>query len=248
MSDSIVTLSRRLVDKVWALLRWVRQEAERSEDSLVSSIKTRMGPVDVLRPESDSPGSAFDTVGLVPGTDSMEHHKRTRSEEEGKMDQQDKLRAKLVEYVQNVHAMEQNVLLMLDSIILTTKDAELAAMFEEHKVETRRHERRLNERLRVLGGPSLTSTVKDLGAIAAAQVKGIADLWRTDKAVRNARDAFVTEHMEIAAYEVLERLAERAGDAQTAEVARQNRAEEEAMAERIASKWDSFLDMTLSDE
>jgi ferritin-like metal-binding protein YciE len=178
----------------------------------------------------------------------MEHHKRTRSEEEGKMDQQDKLRAKLVEYVQNVHAMEQNVLLMLDSIILTTNDAELAAMFEEHKVETRRHERRLNERLRVLGGPSLTSTVKDLGAIAAAQVKGIADLWRTDKAVRNARDAFVTEHMEIAAYEVLERLAERAGDAQTAEVARQNRAEEEAMAERIASKWDSFLDMTLSDE
>ena len=58
----------------------------------------------------------------------MEHRKRTRSEEEGKMDQQDKLRAKLVEYVQNAHAMEQNVLLMLDSVILTTKDAELAAM------------------------------------------------------------------------------------------------------------------------
>jgi ferritin-like metal-binding protein YciE len=177
----------------------------------------------------------------------MEHRKSTRSEEEGKMDQQDKLRAKLVEYVQNAHAMEQNVLLMLDSIILTTKDAELAAMFEEHKVETRRHERRLNERLRALGGPSLTSTVKDLGAIAAAQVKGIADLWRTDKAVRNARDAFVTEHMEIAAYEVLERLAERAGDAQTVEVARQNRADEEAMAQKINSNWEKFLDLTLKE-
>jgi ferritin-like metal-binding protein YciE len=164
------------------------------------------------------------------------------------MDLQDKLHPKLVEYVQNVHAMEQNVLLMLDSIILSTRDAELAAMFEEHKAETRRHERQLNERLRALGGLSLTSTGKDLGAIAAAQVKGIADLWRTDKAVRNARDAFVTEHMEIAAYEVLERLADRAGDAQTAEVARANRAEEQAMAERIASKWDSFLDLTLSNE
>ena len=43
-------------------------------------------------------------------------------------------------------------------------------------------------------------------------------------------------------------MAERVGDAKTAEVARENRAEEEAMAERIASKWDSFLDMTLSDE
>jgi ferritin-like metal-binding protein YciE len=178
----------------------------------------------------------------------MKYRKSTRAEEEGKMDQQDKLRAKLVEYVQNVHAMEQNVLLMLDSIIHTTRDAELAAMFEEHKVETRHHERRLNERLRALGGLSLTSMGKDLGAIAAAQVKGIADLWRTDKAVRNARDAFVTEHMEIAAYEVLERLAVRVGDTQTAEVARENRAEEEAMAERIASKWESFLDMTFSDE
>jgi ferritin-like metal-binding protein YciE len=47
---------------------------------------------------------------------------------------------------------------------------------------------------------------------------------------------------------VLERLAGRVGDAQTAQVARENRAEEEAMAERIASKWDSFLDATLSDE
>ena len=214
---------------------------------MASSAKTHQGYVNVLLPEPDSPGSAFDTVGAGARNGLYWSIARER-EEEGKMDQQDKLRAKLVEYVQNVHAMEQNVLLMLDSIILTTKDAELAAMFEEHKVETRRHERRLNERLRALGGLSLTSTGKDLGAIAAAQVKGIADLWRTDKAVRNARDAFVTEHMEIAAYEVLERLAERVGDAQTAEVARENRAEQEAMAERIASKWDSFLDMTLSDE
>lgn len=164
------------------------------------------------------------------------------------MVQQDKLRGKLVEYVQNVHAMEQNVLLMLDSVILTTRDAELAAMFREHKVQTRHQERRLNERLKALGGLGLTSTGKDVAAIATAQAKGIADLWRTDKAVRNARDAFVTEHMEIAAYEVLERLANRAGDAETAEVARKNRAEEEAMAKRIASKWDDFLDMTLSDE
>ena len=40
----------------------------------------------------------------------------------------------------------------------------------------------------------------------------------------------------------------RVGDTQTAEVAREIRAEEEAMAERLASKWDSFLDMTLRNE
>jgi ferritin-like metal-binding protein YciE len=172
----------------------------------------------------------------------------TRSEEGRSMTPQEKLNRKLVEYVQNVHAMEQNVLLMLDSMIVSTRDTEIVEMLRQHKEETRRQERLLHERLKALGGFGLTSAGKDIAAIAAAQAKGLADLWRADKAARNARDAFVTEHLEIAAYELLERLAERAGDPETAEVARTNRAEEEAMAERIASNWDRFLDLTLSEE
>jgi ferritin-like metal-binding protein YciE len=208
--------------------------------------------VDELRPKPDGSWLGRSTLlGLELGEFrmiSVDRRKGTRSKEEGNMDQQGKLRRKLVEYVQNVHAMEQNVLLMLDSIILTTEDSDLAAMFQEHKEVTRRQERRLNERLKALGGLGLTSTGKDIMAIATAQAKGVADLWRTDKAVRNARDAFVTEHLEIAAYEVLERLAERAGDSETAEVARTNRAEEETMAQRVASNWDRFLDLTLIGE
>jgi ferritin-like metal-binding protein YciE len=208
--------------------------------------------VDELRPEPDGSWLGRSTLlGLDLGEFrmiSVDRRKGTRSKEEGNMDQKDKLRRKLVEYVQNVHAMEQNVLLMLDSMILTTKDQEIVSMLRQHKDETRHQEQRLSERRRALGGLGLASVGKDLAAIAAAQAKGVADLWRTDKAARNARDAFVTEHLEIAAYELLERLAERAGDPETAKIARTNRAEEAAMAERIASNWDRFLDLTLSEE
>jgi ferritin-like metal-binding protein YciE len=176
------------------------------------------------------------------------YHDRVR--EEGEIvTHQDKLRAKLIEYVQNVHALEQNVLLMLDSTIVTTNDEEIVRLLRRHKEETRRQQQRLGERLRALGGgPGLFSVGKDLAAIAAAQAKGVADVFRSDKPVQNARDAFVTEHLEIAAYEMLERLAERAGDEETAEVARENRAEEEAMAQRIAENWDRFLDLALAEQ
>ncbi|QIN79937.1 DUF892 family protein [Rubrobacter marinus] len=161
------------------------------------------------------------------------------------MVQNDELRGRLIEYVQNVHALEGNVLLMLDSVILTTGDEELREMFRVHKEESRRQQEKLRERLEALGGLGLASLGKNFSAIASAQAKGIFDVFRADKPVQNARDAFVTEHLEIASYEILERMALRAGDEETARVARENRAEEQAMAGRIAENWDRFVDLAL---
>ena len=157
----------------------------------------------------------------------------------------DKLQQKLIEYIQDAHAMEQSVSMMLDSMISSTDDPEITEMLKHHQQETERHEQRLRERLDALGaGPS---TRKQVQTIASALMKGAADQVREDQAGKNARDSFTTEHMEIGAYQLLERLADRAGDPRTAEVARQNRVEEEEMARKIDSNWERFLELTLAE-
>ena len=157
----------------------------------------------------------------------------------------DKLQQKLVDYIEDAHAMEQNVSTMLTSMISTTDDTEIKEMLEDHKQETERQESRLRERLDALGAG--TSTRKQAQTVAAALVKGATDVARGDQAGKNARDGYTTEHMEIAAYQLLERLAKKAGDTETAEVARQNRTEEEAMAQKLDANWDRFLDLTLAE-
>src|SRR5215211_404400 len=157
----------------------------------------------------------------------------------------DKLQQKLADYVEDAHAMEQNDLKMIDSMISTTDDPQMKEMLEDHKRETKEHERRLRARLETMGRG--TSARKQAQAVGAALLKGVGDVARGDKAGKNARDGYTAEHMEIAAYQLLERLAQKAGDTQTAEVARQNRSEEEAMAQKLDANWDRFLDLTLAE-
>jgi ferritin-like metal-binding protein YciE len=157
----------------------------------------------------------------------------------------DKLNEKLADYVEDAHAMEQNDLKMLDSMISTTDDPQVKEMLQSHKRETEEHERRLRESLDTMGRG--TSARKQAQAVGAALLKGVGDVARGDKAGKNARDGYTAEHMEIAAYQLLERLAEKAGDTETAEVARQNHADEEEMARRIDQSWDRTLELTLEE-
>nr|MBA3364559.1 DUF892 family protein [Actinomycetota bacterium] len=149
----------------------------------------------------------------------------------------------LIKHIDEGVAMEQNVLRMLDSMIRTTQDAEISRALEQHKHTTRKHIERLEQRLKMHG--SSPSRTRQAGAIVSARMKSVADVGRRDKARRNARDGFVSEQLEIASYELLERTARNAGDDETADVARQNRAEDEAMAKRLADNWDKFAALSL---
>jgi ferritin-like metal-binding protein YciE len=156
------------------------------------------------------------------------------------------LNDQLTKHIDEAIAMEQDVLRMLDAMIKTTEDEEIKEELREHKLQTERQSDRLRKRLQAHGAEP--STVRQAGGILSALMKGVVDVARTEKAGRNARDGYATEHMEIASYQLLERIAQRAGDEQTAEVARQNRAEEEEMARKLEQRWDRFAELSLEEQ
>jgi ferritin-like metal-binding protein YciE len=152
----------------------------------------------------------------------------------------------LVKHIDEAYAMEQSVLRMLDGMIRTTEDPQIKEDLQHHRRESEQHASRLKGRLEAHGeSPSL---VREAGGLIGALMKGVLDATRSEKAGRNARDGYTTEHMEIASYQLLERVATRAGDEETAAVARQNRQDEEAMAQKIDRTWDRVVGLTFTEQ
>jgi ferritin-like metal-binding protein YciE len=132
---------------------------------------------------------------------------------------------------------------MLDAMISTTDDPEILQELEHHKIETEGHASRMRARLEAHGAQP--STVKQAAGILAALAKVPLDMVRGEKAGRNARDGYATEHVEIASYELLKRIAQRANDEETVADCEAIIEQERAMAETIAANWDKFAELSL---
>jgi ferritin-like metal-binding protein YciE len=145
--------------------------------------------------------------------------------------------SELIRHLEDAVAMEEAIHRSLANMVTTTEDRELRGHLERHVGETELHAARLRGRLEAHGATG-ESPLKELAGQLGALVKGVLETSRDSSTARNARDAYVSEHLEIAAYELLERVARMAGDEATADVARMNREEERAMAEAIATSWD----------
>src|SRR4051794_22354091 len=153
------------------------------------------------------------------------------------------LSEQLVKYLTDVHAMEVQALAQMRSAPKLAGDAELAQAFEAHLEETAVHEQLVRERLEAHGAKP--SRLEDL--LGALSGKGFVLFARSqpDTPGKLATHAFSYEHMELAAYDLLERVAERAGDGETAEVATRIRADEDAMATRLGGSWDRTVEASL---
>jgi ferritin-like metal-binding protein YciE len=158
----------------------------------------------------------------------------------------DEVRDQVIDYLEDMHALEQHVARQLDVLIEATEDMEFKDDFLRHRRETERHEQSIAERLKAYGRKP--SPLKDAGAIFTAMSKGIIDKVRDPSPASQARDAYVAEHLEIAGYSLLEHLAVHAGDWATVTVAQENRAEDEAMAGTIAARWEKVVHLSLPKE
>jgi ferritin-like metal-binding protein YciE len=152
----------------------------------------------------------------------------------------------LVKQLDQAYAMEQTVSKMLDGMIRTTSDPSIVSDLETHKQETEQHAQKVKRCLEGYG-ESPSKLKETLGALTAL-IKAPADMVRGEQEMRNARDGFATEHLEIATYRVIEALAKAADDKQALQVARENIADEERMAARIQRNWERVVARSIEAE
>jgi ferritin-like metal-binding protein YciE len=156
----------------------------------------------------------------------------------------DDIRSELVSYLTDAYAIESQAIQLLQAGPAIAGFDRLAELFRDHLEETREQQRLVGERLSALGeSPSrfqsgaMRFQALNLGAFFAMQ---------PDTPPKLAGFAYAFEHLEVAGYELLSRVAERAGDAETVSVAQRIAAEERATAERIEGTFDEAIEVALA--
>ncbi len=147
-------------------------------------------------------------------------------------------------YLADAHSIEEQALTQLRRAPDIAGNEDLADLLRHHISETERHERLVRERLEAVG--SRPSILKE--AIMKAGGMGFILFARSqsDTPGKLLSHSYSYEHLEHAAYEVLLAVAQRAGDEETAQVARSIREEEKAMAKRLSGVYDAVVEASLA--
>lgn len=141
------------------------------------------------------------------------------------------LREQLVDYLTDAHSTEENAIKQLETGAESAQDPQLVQALREHLAETREHERLIRGRLESY--ESSPSKLKDMAQKGAAAVTGALAGSAPDTTGKIAIQAYAFEHLEIASYRSLRAVAELAGDHETAQIAQQILAQEQAAAHKL---------------
>ena len=149
----------------------------------------------------------------------------------------------LVKYLTDVHSIEEQALVQMRSAPEIAGDGRLAEAFRAHLTETEGHERRVAELLR--SHDAKPSKLKDVAGEVTGKAFALFARFQPDTPGKLVTHAYSYEHMEAAAYELLEGVAERAGDEEVEGVAREIGDEERAMGHRLEGLLDVAVDASL---
>jgi ferritin-like metal-binding protein YciE len=204
----------------------LRRVAERAGDEPVRAMAERIGGQE--RAMADRIGEHWDRA-----VEASLHEKGSEDIEKD-----------LVKYLRDAHALEAQAVQLLESGPAMAGVEDLAAAFQEHLAQTREHQRLIDERLAAHGaGPSRFQA----GAMRAGALNlGTFFRAQPDTPAKLAGFAYAFEALETGAYELLMRVARRAGDEETVSVAERILAEERMAAERVAATWDADVEASLA--
>jgi ferritin-like metal-binding protein YciE len=156
------------------------------------------------------------------------------------------LSEQLTKYLTDLHSIEEQALAQMRLAPRVARDSELQRIFVEHLNETQEHERLVREQLE--RRDAKPSAVKDVAGRVGGWGMILFARVNPDTPGKLAMHAYSYEHMELAAYELLQRIAERAGDEPARAMAEQIGGQERAMADRIAEMWDRAVEASLRDK
>jgi ferritin-like metal-binding protein YciE len=156
------------------------------------------------------------------------------------------LEEQLTKYLTDAHSIEEQAIPQMKAAPGLASDPELERIFREHEKETQEHERRVRERLEARD--AAPSKLKDVVARATAYPFVLFARSQPDTTGKLVAHAHSYEALELAAYELLQRVADRAGDAATAELARDIAAQERAMRDRLAANFDRAVEASIREK
>ena len=156
---------------------------------------------------------------------------------------QEDLKDELVKFLRDAHGMEQQSLQTLQAAVAVAGDPQLESLYQGHIMETQHHLELLKERLET--HDASRSILKDLaGRLTAAQL-GAGVVADSDTPAKLVAVAYGFEHFEIAMYELLKRVADRAGDQDAVEMADKILVNERQAAEKLAASYDLALERSI---
>jgi ferritin-like metal-binding protein YciE len=155
----------------------------------------------------------------------------------------DDLRTLVPKYLADAHAIEEQAIGLLERAPELVDDPALEHVFTAHLTETREHVELVQQRLNALGDDS--SSLKDAAMRLGALNWGSFFQGHPDTPGKLVAFAYAFEHLEIGGYEQLQRVAERAGDAETAGLVRAILAQEREAAGSLAAVFDQAATASL---